>query len=50
MAEPVLPPSVGTLGRDSRTDSQADAFAGLAQDLHEGKTPKRPSKESSTQR
>lgn len=37
MAEPVLPPSVGTLGRDSRTDSQADAFAGLAQDLHEGK-------------
>jgi transcriptional regulator with GAF, ATPase, and Fis domain len=37
MAEPVLPPSVGTLGRDSRTYSQADAFAGLAHDLHEGK-------------
>ena len=37
MAEPVHPPSVGTLGRDSRTESQADAFAGLAHDLHEGK-------------
>ena len=37
MAEPVHPPSVGTLGRDSRTESQADAFAGLAHDLYEGK-------------
>jgi GAF domain-containing protein len=39
MAEPVLPPSVETLGRDSRTESQADTFACLAHDLHEGKNP-----------
>jgi GAF domain-containing protein len=35
MAEPVLPPSVGALARDSRMESQADAFARLAHDLHD---------------
>ena len=35
MGKPVLPPSGGTLWRESRMESEADAFARLAHELHD---------------
>ena len=46
--ESVLPPSGGTLRREPRMESEADAFARLAHELHDAdRMWKRPSKESS---
>ncbi len=48
MAEPVLPPSGGALWRESRMESDADAFARLAHDLHDQANLEKQSRRSSS--